>query len=169
MRRRKFYLSQWQGAWNMVTQSSCNSKPTHAHFNYYDVCSCSALIALLVWAKDLNCQDHICSIFFLSSLELGNLQEGQGSFERAVCFLDSASPRVVSLGRPPESSGVEVSGSGNGLALFCPGKLWDSKPEHKGVFGENWVSVSQDGRIRHRKQATLGRSLKQVTAIIVTF
>lgn len=95
MRRRKFYLSQWQGAWNMVTQSSCNSKPTHAHFNYYDVCSCSALIALLVWAKDLNCQDHICSIFFLSSLELGNLQEGQWSFERAVCFLDSASPRGV--------------------------------------------------------------------------
>lgn len=93
MRRRKFYLSQWQGKWNVVTQSSCNSKPTHAHFNYYDVCSCSALIALLVWAKDLNCQGHICSTFFLSSLELENLQEGQGSFERTICFLASACPR----------------------------------------------------------------------------
>lgn len=47
--------------------------------------------------------------------------------------------RVVSLGRPLDSNGVEVRGSGNRLASFCPEKLWDSQPEHKGVCGENSV------------------------------
>lgn len=47
--------------------------------------------------------------------------------------------RVVNLGRPLDGSRVEVRGSGNRLAWFCPEKLWDSKPEHKGVLGEECV------------------------------
>lgn len=64
---------------------------------------------------------------------------------------------------------MEVRGSGNGVALFSPEKLWDPKPEHQGVFGEDRVSVGRDGRICHRKPGTLYRSPKEVTAIIVTF
>lgn len=131
MRRRKFYLSQWQGKWNVVTQTSCDSKPTHAHFNYYDVCSHSTLIGLLVWVKDLNCKGHICFAFFTSRVR--KPAERTRILWENHLFICLPQERLLPTqgGQFGQTPGQWLSGRGNSLGLYCLKKLWDSKPKHE--------------------------------------